>query len=273
MATSMDDVLGDKVPEKVEAQVEPVEVETVSSTREAHREVEQRARDEQGKFLPKEKEEPKVEAKVEAPKEEKKEPPKQDFSEKERAFLRAAEAERQKRQQLESELKALKEERAKEPKKPFWDDPEGAVAEINKRIEQSEQNLRQEAMRSHLRTTEALARSRYSDFDEKIALLEEMVQSIPGLQQQWLAAVDPADFAYKTAKNKKDLDDAGGLDAYRAKMETEIRAKIEKELKEREEQLRAERAKLPPSLTDTRSTAPAKQVWSGPTPFDTIIRG
>lgn len=277
--SSMDDILSDKEPEKpaVETPETPSEpaVEKPTSIRKEWRgrEYDAQGRDpETGKFVSKE--EPKVEP--EKPKEpEKPAPPKQEMSDKEKAFLRTAEEERRKRQTLEARLAELEKkltEKTQEPPKPFWDDPEGSVGALKKEIEAAKQEARQEALKSHLRTTEALARSKYTDFDEKLQRFGEMLQTTPGLHAQWLNAVDPAEFAYKAAKNSQVLEEAGGLDELRMRMRQEIRAEVEKELAEKEAKIRAERAKLPQSLTDTRSVAPAnKPVWGGPTPMSDIL--
>ena len=195
--------------------------------------------------------------------------PVQEFTEKEKAFLRAAQEERQKRQQLEARLKELEAGKTAEPAKTFWDDPEGA-------LKAHEERIRQEATNARLRMAEFTARQRHSDFDEKIAVFSSLVQDTPGLVQQWLASPDPAEFAYKIGKNHKELQEVGGIEELRAKIERDtesrVRAKIEAELKAKAEALAKERAAIPPSLSEARSAAaPNRPVWSGPTPLDSIL--
>lgn len=282
MAESLDSILSnEKAPEAVpetpppETPSESVPVEKATSLRAQHRarEFEAQGRDPStGQFVSKEPEK-EVEKHKEAapPKEpEKPAPQQQQFTEKERAFLRAAEEERRKRQELEKRLAEL--EKPKEPPKPFWDDPEGAVGGIKQGVEEAKQFAREESLRTVLRTSEILARQRYQDFDAKLERFGQLLQANPALQAQWLQNPDPAEYAYKTAKNILDIEEAGGLDAMRQKIEKETRAKIETELKEREERIKAERAKLPPSLTEARATHPARPVWQGPTSMDEILK-
>lgn len=281
MSESLDSILSnEKAPEAAPEAPPPAApeapVEKPTSLRSQHRarELEAQGRDPNtGQFVSKEETKPevKIEAKVETKEPEKKaEPAPQQFTEKERAFLRAAEEERRKRQELEKRLAEL--EKPKEPPKPFWDDPEGAVGGIKQGVEEAKQFAREESLRTVLRTSEILARQRYQDFDAKLERFGQLLQANPALQAQWLQNPDPAEYAYKTAKNILDIEEAGGLDAMRQKIEKETRAKIEAELKSKEEKIKAERAKLPPSLTEARATHPARPVWQGPTSMDEILK-
>lgn len=196
--------------------------------------------------------------------------PQQEFTEKEKAFLRAAQEERGKRQELERRLAAM--EAAKgpaEPAKTFWDDPEAA-------LKAHEDRIRQEATNARLGMAEFTARQRHPDFDEKVAKFAEIIQGTPGLHQQWLASPDPAEFAYTIAKNHMELQQVGSMEEMRAKIEREtearVRTKIEAELKAKADIMARDRAAIPPSLSDARSSGPANRpVWNGPTPLDSIL--
>ena len=197
--------------------------------------------------------------------------PPQEFTEKEKAFLRAAQEERGKRQELERRLAAIEAAKPQEPAKTFWDDPEAAIAK-------QKQELQQAVVGMRLQTAEGIARARYPDFDAKVAVFSELAMSTPGLGQQMLAAPDPAEFAYRTAANHMAIKEAGGVEALLAKKEAETRAKvrieIEAELKAKAEELAKDRAALPPSLSDARSTgAASRQVWSGPPSLEEILKG
>lgn len=229
---------------------------------------------ETGQFIPKQKEEPKkepeVKAEPEAPKVEQK---REEFTEKERAFLRAAEEERRKRQDLERRLAEI--ERAKpQPegeKKTFWDDPEGHL----KSFEQSlEQRISQREMNAKLATAEAIARSKYKDFDENVQEFAGALQATPGLRDSWLASPDPAEFAYRFGERTKMIREAGGLDELRTRIEKETRAKLEAEYKAKQKELDAQREALTPSLSDVRGAAKREQpVYTGPTPLEDILKG
>ena len=301
---SLDDILSDKAPEKPAPQEQPKEearqeslpletevkdpvekqqAERNTSKRKAWQDREQdaqgRVRDPAtGQFLPKEakpepvaKEEPKAEtkpevkaepAKVEPPK-----PPQQELTQKEMAFLKAAQDERNKRQALEKQLAELK---PKEEKKGFWDDPEAALAKTREEVSQAVTSAR-------LNTAEMIARSRHPDFDEKLAAFQSIVQKVPSIFTEVMASPDPAEHAYNIGKYHLELAQAGNLDALKEKIaketEARVRTQIEGELKAKEERLRQERAALPGSLSEARGTGITRgPAWGGPTPLDEILK-
>lgn len=281
----MEDVLNDKeqatteapaaeVTEAVESTETPEKDSDYTSTRKQLQAKEWAAQGRDpatGQFLPKEKETPKEEPKVEA-KEPKQEPKREEFTEKERAFLRAAEEERRKRQELERRLAEL--EKPKQPegeKKTFWDDPEGHL----KTFEQSlEQRLSQREMNVKLTTAEAIARTKYKDFDDNIQVFAGLLQQTPGLREAWLASPDPAEFAYRAGQRTKMLTEAGSIDELRERIEKETRAKLEAEYKAKQAELEKQRAALPGSLSDVRGASTRQQpVYTGPTPLEDILKG
>lgn len=198
-------------------------------------------------------------------------PPAQpDMTPRERAAFSAAADERRKRQELEHRIATMEAGKAAEPPKTFWDDPEGALRD-------QEARLRDVVTQTRMTTAESIARSKYPDFDEKIGVFAEVMKTTPGVYQQWMQAPDPAEYAYRLGKNQQELQSVGSIDALKAKwtQETEarVRAQIEGELKAKAEKAAAERAALPPSLSDARGTQGNKAVWNGPMSFDTILKG
>ena len=286
--TSMDDILSDKEPEKVEKSVEVPASQDVEKpapeeknreyegTRRAaqRKEWEAQGRDpETGQFIKKEEAKPEVKAEPEAKPELKPEVKTvEEMTAKEKAAFAKAADETRKRQVLEQRLRDLEAKIAKPDGAPqtFWDDPEGA-------LKRQQEEMRQALMSSRLNTSEAIARSKYKDFDDKISIFQELAMTTPGLAQQMIASPDPAEFTYRTAANHKALQEAGGLDAMRDKIEKEtelrVRAKLEEELKAKAEALAKERAALPGSLTDAQSKGVNRTVWGGPTPMDQILKG
>lgn len=265
------DNVGEPAPEKAE-------VERAKSLRSEHRKKELAAqgRDpETGKFTPKDEVEAKPPEKAAEPAKAPEKPAAQaqsEMTEKERGFLRAAEGERRKRQELERKLTEMQARLpAGDPEKPkgFWDDPEAG-------LKSHEERMRQIQTETRLNTAEMIARSKYTDFDEKIAKFTELVQQTPGLAAQWLAAQDPAEFAYKLGKNHMDLQQAGSLDKLRADIETKVRAeeraKVEAEYKAKAEAADKQRSALPGTLSDVRGAASQhKEVWGGPTPLSDVL--
>lgn len=220
-----------------------------------------RPRDESGKFAPKvDAEQQKPETQV-----------KQELTAKEKAFLATAQEERRKRQELERRL-AEKEATAQQPqgeKKTFWDDPEAALASFQTQLQNQTQKV---AVETRLQTTELLARQRYNDFDEKVQGFSELMETTPGLYQQWISSPDPAEFAYKTAKTHMELKRVGDIDNLRSVIETELRAKLEKEFLEKERARKQEIESLPRSLSDVGTGQPSRPVWNGPPPLDDILK-
>ena len=74
-----------------------------------------------------------------------------------------------------------------------------------------------------------------------------------------------------------ELQQAGGIPELRAKIEKEteakVRARIDAELKDKAEALAKERAALPPSLSEARSTGINKPVWGGIPSMEEILKG
>jgi len=245
------------------------------STRQAHREKERAAKE-----VPEEKPEIKEAPRDETGKFKSEKPPeKQEMSEKERALLATATDERRKRQELERQLA---EYRAKpetpapqEPPKAFWDDPEGAVAKINKQIQdartEDNQKLAQVLTAQRLNFSEMLARQKYQDFEEHVGAFKEMLESTPGLYHQFMAAPDPAEFAYKTGKTHKEIQAAGSLDELRARIEKETRIKLEQEYKEKHDKLLKEKAEIPDTLSTAPGTVQRKVAWAGPSSLENIL--
>lgn len=269
---TLDTILDDKPP--VEAPpAEEVKVESDNANI-RHQEKEEaaqgRVRDETGKFVKKDEvnAEVKAEVKTEVKEPEKKEPHKQDFSDKERALLAALQDERRKRQELERQSKEVK-----KPDKPFWEAPEDHFKAVEEQHKSWEQKQNERETLNLLRVAELMARKEHPDFDEKIEHFGKMVQEIPGLHAQWLQAPDPAEFAYKTAKQQKDLQEAGNIDTLRENIRKEERLKVEAELKAKEEKLKQERDALPGTLSDARGTKQQKTVWGGPTTLDDVLKG
>jgi hypothetical protein len=221
---------------------------------------EERPRDESGKFAAKtDAEQHKPETQV-----------KQELTAKEKAFLATAQEERRKRQDLErrmSELEAARQQPQGE-KKTFWDDPEAALQNFQNQLHQQTNKV---ATETRLQTTEMLARSRYNDFDEKVQGFSELMENTPGLYQQWIAAPDPAEFAYKTAKTHMELKRVGDIDNLRSSIEKELRAKLEQEMVEKERARKQEIDSLPRSLSDVGTGQPSRPVWNGPPTLDDIL--
>jgi len=290
----LDDILNDKVEEKVEEKVdtevqveakteetkEPIEVKTErnKSLRKAHQDKERDTREEgagrvrdpeTGQYAAKvveTVEEVKVEAKVEpvAPVA----PVEPELTAREKAFLRATQEERGKRQELERRLAAVPQapEQPAEPAKTFWDDPEAMLSQF-------QQNIQATVQRTTLNTAENIARSRHADFDEILPMFAEVLQNVPGIKDQMLSAADPAEFAYQTGKRHKEYKEMGNIEEYKARVAAEINAKLTLEFDKKLEEHRKLADNLPGSLSNSRGSNPSRPVFSGPPSLDSILSG
>ena len=258
----------------------PEKQEKYTSRKQAHRDKEQlaqgRVRDvETGQFSTKEepplvavpKEEPPVEepapiaAPVKVPV-----PAQPEMSDKEKALLAAARSERSKRQELERRLEALEGKKPPESEpKTFWDDPQGT-------LEKFEQNIQSITLKTRLDTAESIARNKYPDFEEKVAIFSKLLQDTPGLRERWIADADPAEFAYRSGKHFMQIEQAGSVEALTAKIEKETRLKVEQEFKQKQVEEAKTRAAIPGSLSEVSGSNPSKPVWGGPTPMDSILK-
>lgn len=298
---SLEGILKDEQPAGREPVAEPVDkepaaaepsepkVERVESIEKKWEEKEQGARGRvrdpaTGQFVQKTEQaaaEPKAEAKVApaAPVPAAAPPaPRQEMTDKERAFLRGMEEERGKRQALEQRLAALEAGKTQPgapagAPKTFWDDPEGALS-------RHQQEIQQVGMNTRLNTAEMIARSRLPDFDEKVQVFRDILSkagpSTAIMVQQWVSSPDPAMHAYNLGKNQLELQQLGGLDALREKVaketEAKVRAQIEAEVKAKSDSLEKARAELPGSLSDVRSSGVNRPAWGGVPTMEDILK-
>jgi hypothetical protein len=180
--------------------------------------------------------------------------------------------ERRKRQQAERESQELREqlERAKKPPvdEDVWADPGKAISAAEQRaIAAAEAKMREQAFAIDANFSERLARRDYKDYDEKRAVFQARLESDPVLQSALNRHVenggDLGQFVYTTATKLQELEQVGNLDAYRDKIRSEERAKLEAEMK---------RPAVPQSLNATPSPTTTTEHWSGPPPLDAILK-
>lgn len=169
-------------------------------------------------------------------------------SERDLGLEKALVAERQKRQAAEF---ALQQNQVPEEKKEFWDDPEA-------RLEAMANDLRAESQRNLLNLSESHAKARYEDYQDKYDVFKNMATENPSLINQMLSQPDPAEWAYRQAEKQAFAQEIGeDPTAYRAKIEAEIRAEVEKEFNNKVAEKVNKVSGLPPaagSLTNKRAT-------------------
>ena len=158
---------------------------------------------------------------------------------------------RAKNREYEERLKPVQQPALQQPEgeaKTFWDDPEGAIT-------QAVTGVRQEMTARILDISEASARARHADYNDKFNVFAELVSKNPHIYQTMLAQPDPAEWAYQTAARQTVMQDIGDPLEYRSKIEQEIRAQIALE-KTEEDKKKADAMiadKLPRSFSETRN--------------------
>jgi hypothetical protein len=157
----------------------------------------------------------------------------------------AAIAERRKRQELERQLQELQRQPQQTP--DFFKEPQEYV-------HQAISQTRQELVQAHYAALEDLARETYPDYDEVFEEVQAQAAENPALVQQIFASANPAKAVYKLGKQLRELKQMQDPDAYRQKIEAEVRAKVEAEFAAKEEAKRKAAEAVPPDLTAARSS-------------------
>lgn len=181
--------------------------------------------------------------------------------------------ERRKRQAYERELVELREQlKARETPKPdtdIWTDPEAYVSAAEKRaIAAAEARMADMVGHITANVSEQFARRQYPDYDTKRAEFTKRLESDPVIKAEFNRHIaeggDLGEFVYSTATKLQQMAELTNIDAYRQKVEAEVRAKLESEY--------AKRSPVPQSLNSIPSPATSTETWSGPPPLDAILK-
>jgi len=128
------------------------------------------------------------------------------------------------------------------------------------------QQVRQEMLNERFNMSEMVARQKYADLDDVVKHFHEAVQQNPALAMALHQQANPYEFAYREGKRIQLLKEVGDDPAaYRAKVEAEIRAELQKPAA-------AAPLNLPGSLAGARSSAPrSAPAFTGPTPMGSLF--
>lgn len=188
-------------------------------------------------------------------------PPVQAESEKEVAYKKAMQAEREKRQAAEARLREL--EKPPAPKPDFWADPEARM-----KVEREE--LQETLFIERCNLTADIARQRHTDYDQMQAAFLEAAETDPSLFSRLRQERNPAEFAYKQGLLHRELGAVNGDPiAYRTKLETDIRARVDAEYKAK---YGDKTPVVPTSLNSDGSPVVTAPVYEGPPPLHKILR-
>lgn len=182
-------------------------------------------------------------------------------SEKDDWTYAAYQDEKRKRQELEERLKAL------ETKKPEEDDTDYiSQAELRERLQKEfDQKLQVTLFQDRLARNYDQVSNQHPDFKEMEKVFADMATRDPNLKAQFLASTNPAEFAYKHAKNYTLLSQYGGdVEALvQAKLEE---AKKEFGLKPQEAEEKPQKRPKTPSLANAteseKNSAPVENISS-----------
>jgi hypothetical protein len=150
--------------------------------------------------------------------EKEKEPEKEDDG-----IMAAYMAEKKKRQAYEQQLQQIQNSQ-QQPEPEFdWSNPE-------KTLELKAQQIENKFNERFLNMSEASCKQRHEDYDQKYEVFVSMATENPAIINQMQAQPDPAEWAYQQATKQSLLNEIGSdPEAYRQKIEAEVRAKFEAE--------------------------------------------
>jgi hypothetical protein len=189
-------------------------------------------------------------------------PPIQAESEKEQAYKKAMQSEREKRQAAEARLREL-EQPKKEPIDP-WTDLPGA-------LKSEREQLQETLFVERCNLTAEIARQRHTDYDEMQAVFLEAAEADPSLFARLRQERNPAEFAYRHGVLHRELGAVNGDPvAYRTKIETDLRAKLDAEYAAKYGAKPA--PAVPASLNSDSSPAVTAPVYEGPPSLKSILR-
>jgi hypothetical protein len=150
--------------------------------------------------------------------------------------------EKRKRQELEqtvaemrAQFEALQAQSrsAQPPEQPvdFWDDPQRVIAtQVQQAVVQALAAEKQQQTMERINASETAAKVKYADYDDAFRAFQQAASANPTLIQQMTAASDPAEFAYTKGKTALQLEQVGSIDellkAERAKWEAELKAAV-----------------------------------------------
>ena len=252
--TSLDDILNNEPAETVVEQPETIG----------------QPRDESGRFAPKD-EPTGEEATTDVVAEEGPPPSEQEPS---HIPVAALKDERTKRQQAETERQQLA-DRLQQYEAYFQqlqqqgqttDEEPDPIDALTAQIEQSVMSkVQQQYLTAQVNMTEALARQKWADYDEKVELFKDEAKKNPFLVQQLMQAPNPAEYAYQVSEQIAVARNYGGAAPSREQIEAEIREKIMAEIGVSNRQ-------APTTLATERSVgARSGPAWSGPKPLSDIF--
>lgn len=185
----------------------------------------------------------------------------QDRADAEKGLQAALLAERRRRQELEAALHQKQEE-----EKPFLGE------EYEQRFQETETKFRNELIRQKLDMSEAFAREKHADFDEKLEVFASLVQENPALYQQMVQQSNPAEFAYKAASAQQKLKEMGDPTEYEQKLRQQITAELEEKYNAKLDAETKKRQQLPGTLSGAKgATGIQAQTWAGPTDLKDIL--
>lgn len=192
-----------------------------------------------------------------------------------KAQITKAQDEKGKRQAIQRQLEQIQAQAQAKVETP---DP---YAEPDKAIDFAVSKVEQRFQNKLLDMSELNAKNRHEsdgDFSDMTELFfNKLALDNPALNAEALAQVDPYEFIYRTAKNHSELSqmsDAGGMEAYKANLEKELRAKWDTEQAEKTNEAveKAITASIPGSLSTQRAAGGNKtQVYTGDQPLSKIV--
>lgn len=131
------------------------------------------------------------------------------------------------------------------------------------------------ALNERLNMSEMLARKEHADMDEMLGVFEQAVKQNPALGAELKKQTHPWEWVYQQGKKFKLMQEMGDdPEAYRKRLEDEIRAKLTAEATPpAQPAVQTPPVQIPQSLAGERSAgARSAPTWSGPSPLESILK-
>lgn len=192
-------------------------------------------------------------------------------AEKKMVPLEALQEERKKRQALEA---AQKQPEPEPEKIDLWDDPEGAIKQVEDRFEKRLTEQQEMMQQQRISMSAELVKGQYDDYDDAIGAFSEAIAENPSLENAAINAQNPALEAYNIGKKHMALKEIGDPIAYKEKLAAEIRADLLKEMQDNRTTIAKEiKQSMPSDIVNEAGAATNKNQWSGPTPINQLAKG
>lgn len=178
--------------------------------------------------------------------------------------------ERRKRQELEARIADMERQQrpveAPQAKPDMFEDPDGYTAWVEERATAAAlAKMGANTAVQRIEFSAMIAQGKYPDYAETIGVFQELLSANPALNAELERNANPAEYAYRYAKNHQETQRLGSLDL------DDIRAKLRAEILAEQATQAPPPPVIKPSLADAQSSRTTSGTPSGPPSLDEIL--